>query len=169
MSVLWAWGSMKVKVVFSPMRCENYLPSFNRFPIIHQWKGSRQDFTGGLMNASRSFHLAQFNDRPSPWSGHCSVRFFFRKPLTSRSQISLYQNKIYMVAKSQQPRRFLSCVLCPWLPYVENFPSEYKTQGFSSQNWKAEFNKWLGKDRVGVVICEKDKSRVSQFFYKSAV
>lgn len=32
-------------------------------------------------------------------------------------------------------------------------------------NWKAEFNKWLGKDRVGVVICEKDKSRVNQFFY----
>lgn len=147
---------------------ESYLHSFNRFPTVHQWKGSRENFTGGLMSASHSFHSAQFNDRPSPWSGHCSVRFF-TKPLTSHSHISLSQNKIYMEAKSQQPRRFSSCVLCPWLPYVEHFPSEYQTQGFSSQNWKAEFNKWLGKDRVGVVICEKDKSCVSQFFYKSAV
>lgn len=32
-----------------------------------------------------------------------------------------------------------------------------------SQNWKAEFHKWLGRDRVGVVTCDKDKKAALTF------
>ncbi|KAJ7647498.1 SNF2 family N-terminal domain-containing protein [Roridomyces roridus] len=32
-------------------------------------------------------------------------------------------------------------------------------------NWKAEFHKWLGRDRLGVVTCDKDKKVVQQFQY----
>jgi len=24
-----------------------------------------------------------------------------------------------------------------------------------AQNWKAEFQKWLGRDRVGILVCDK--------------
>lgn len=34
------------------------------------------------------------------------------------------------------------------------------------QNWKAEFQKWLGKDRVGVIACNSEKVNIDQFFYK---
>jgi len=34
------------------------------------------------------------------------------------------------------------------------------------QNWKAEFQKWLGKDRVGVTACANDKTNIDAFFYK---
>ncbi|KAF6760030.1 RAD54B protein [Ephemerocybe angulata] len=32
-------------------------------------------------------------------------------------------------------------------------------------NWKAEFQKWLGKDRVGVTACTNDKVNIDAFFY----
>ncbi|TEB37551.1 hypothetical protein FA13DRAFT_1726666 [Coprinellus micaceus] len=33
------------------------------------------------------------------------------------------------------------------------------------QNWKGEFHKWLGKDRLGVTACNNDKVNIDQFFY----
>ena len=31
------------------------------------------------------------------------------------------------------------------------------------QNWKAEFHKWLGRDRIGVAACDKDKKVARSF------
>jgi DNA repair and recombination protein RAD54B len=31
------------------------------------------------------------------------------------------------------------------------------------QNWKAEFYKWMGRDRINVVVCDKDV-QVAQMF-----
>lgn len=31
------------------------------------------------------------------------------------------------------------------------------------QNWKSEFHKWLGRDRISVVVCDKDKKVVKTF------
>jgi DNA repair and recombination protein RAD54B len=31
------------------------------------------------------------------------------------------------------------------------------------QNWKVEFHKWLGRDRLGVVTCDKDKNVIKTF------
>ncbi|TFK75322.1 hypothetical protein BDN72DRAFT_511952 [Pluteus cervinus] len=32
-------------------------------------------------------------------------------------------------------------------------------------NWKAEFHKWLGRDRIGVVVCDKDKNVIKTFIH----
>jgi DNA repair and recombination protein RAD54B len=37
---------------------------------------------------------------------------------------------------------------------------------YTMQNWKGEFHKWLGKDRLGVTACNNDKVNIDQFFYK---
>ena len=31
------------------------------------------------------------------------------------------------------------------------------------QNWKAEFHKWLGRDRVGIVTCDKNNTAIDLF------
>jgi len=38
-----------------------------------------------------------------------------------------------------------------------------------SQNWKKEFTKWLGKDRVGVFVGDKDKTVIKQFVNSSVI
>jgi DNA repair and recombination protein RAD54B len=35
------------------------------------------------------------------------------------------------------------------------------------QNWKAEFHKWLGRDRVGIVTCDKDRKTALTFMNAS--
>ncbi|KAG2015919.1 SNF2-family ATP dependent chromatin remodeling factor snf21 [Coprinopsis cinerea AmutBmut pab1-1] len=32
-------------------------------------------------------------------------------------------------------------------------------------NWKAEFHKWLGRDRVGITVVDKEKVNIDAFFY----
>lgn len=32
-----------------------------------------------------------------------------------------------------------------------------------NQNWKAEFHKWLGRDRVGVSICDRNTNTAKTF------
>lgn len=36
------------------------------------------------------------------------------------------------------------------------------------QNWKAEFHKWIGRDRIGVMTGDQDKARIKQFIYAYA-
>lgn len=36
------------------------------------------------------------------------------------------------------------------------------------QNWKAEFHKWLGRDRVGIVACDKANSGIDTFGHSYA-
>ncbi|KAH6914098.1 RAD54B protein [Coprinopsis sp. MPI-PUGE-AT-0042] len=32
-------------------------------------------------------------------------------------------------------------------------------------NWKSEFHKWLGRDRIGITVVDKDKVNIDAFFY----
>ncbi|KAG6819674.1 hypothetical protein H0H93_009707 [Arthromyces matolae] len=42
-------------------------------------------------------------------------------------------------------------------------------RSYQLQNWKAEFYKWLGRDRIGVVTCDKDKKTALLFMNAYAV
>ena len=45
------------------------------------------------------------------------------------------------------------------------FHSEYPTFLMPLQNWKAEFHKWIGRDRIGVMTGDQEKARIKQFIY----
>jgi hypothetical protein len=45
------------------------------------------------------------------------------------------------------------------------FHSEYPAVLISLQNWKAEFHKWIGRDRIGVMTGDQEKARIKQFIY----
>ena len=43
--------------------------------------------------------------------------------------------------------------LLPLILYTSHF----------NQNWKAEFHKWLGRDRVGIITCDKNSDGIDIF------
>ncbi|KAG6813679.1 hypothetical protein H0H92_008527 [Tricholoma furcatifolium] len=150
--------------------------SFYAAPIAKKPKGPLHDPDAEdaiVMKAPTKEHIKKFNKKQGSAHSFCRDRpnLIASNAASSKRRILSFVPQTPKAADRGLGKTFQTIALVWTLlrqnPYASSTPVVQKVLIVCPvslvNNWKAEFHKWLGRDRIGVVTCDKDKKNALLF------